>query len=70
VRDRGIGIDAETMPRIFEKFERGPASPAHYGGMGLGLYIVRQIVDAHGGDVRAESRPGEGATFIVDLPLG
>ncbi len=67
VADRGIGIAAEHQLRVFERFER--AVPAqHFGGLGLGLYIVRQIVEAHGGEIGVESTPGAGATFTVDLP--
>jgi signal transduction histidine kinase len=67
VTDRGIGIAAEHQLRVFERFERGvPAQ--HFGGLGLGLYIVRQIVEAHGGEVRVESTPGAGATFTAELP--
>ncbi len=67
VTDRGIGIAAEHQARVFERFER--AVPAqHFGGLGLGLYIVRQIVEAHGGVIRVESTPGAGATFTVELP--
>lgn len=67
VQDEGIGIQPEDFQRIFERFERGvPAR--HYGGLGLGLYIVRQIVDAHGGVVRVESQPGAGSRFVVSLP--
>jgi PAS domain S-box-containing protein len=68
VRDEGIGIEAEALPRIFDKFERA-ASARHHGGLGLGLYIVKQIVDGHGGSIRATSEPGHGATFEVRLPL-
>ncbi|WP_437727678.1 sensor histidine kinase [Sorangium sp. So ce861] len=68
VADHGIGIDASCVPYIFERFERG-VSAQHYGGLGLGLYISRRIVDAHGGSIRVESEPGAGAAFIVDLPL-
>ncbi len=67
VRDEGIGIAAEHLERIFERFERAVA-PGRFGGMGLGLYIARQIVTAHGGTVTATSRPGQGSTFIVTLP--
>ncbi len=67
IADRGIGIAPQDQTRIFERFERA-VSPAHYGGMGLGLYITKQIVDAHGGTIRVESALGEGATFIVALP--
>jgi PAS domain S-box-containing protein len=68
VRDQGIGIAPEHLERIFERFERAVA-PGRFGGMGLGLYICRQIVEAHGGTIRAASRSGQGATFTVTLPL-
>ncbi|XXX81433.1 GAF domain-containing sensor histidine kinase [Sorangium sp. So ce134] len=68
VADRGIGIDASCVPYIFERFERG-VSAQHYGGLGLGLYISRRIVIAHGGSIGVESELGAGASFIVDLPL-
>jgi PAS domain S-box-containing protein len=68
VRDGGIGIAAEERSRIFERFERAVSSK-HYGGLGLGLYIVRRIVDAHQGSVTIDGAPGRGAEFIVDLPL-
>lgn len=67
VRDHGIGIPPEDVARIFGRFERA-VSVKHYGGLGLGLYITRQIVDAHGGHVHVDSTPGEGATFTIDLP--
>lgn len=68
VRDRGIGIAPEAQSRIFERFERlGPVR--HHGGFGLGLWIVRQIAIAHGGDVTVVSRPDEGSEFVVVLPL-
>ncbi len=67
IRDHGAGIAEESLDRIFEKFvrERGDT----VSGTGLGLYISRQILDAHGGQIWAESEPGEGATFHVRLPL-
>ena len=69
VRDRGIGIAAENQPRIFEKFER--AAPARqFGGLGLGLWICREIVTAMKGRIEVSSAPGEGATFTVRLPRG
>jgi len=68
VADQGIGIAATDQRRIFERFERA-VSPRHFGGLGLGLWIVRQLVAAHGGDIRVTSEPGAGAVFELDLPL-
>ncbi|HTB78972.1 MAG TPA: ATP-binding sensor histidine kinase [Polyangiaceae bacterium] len=67
VRDHGIGVDPDRLAHIFERFERG-VSTRQYGGLGLGLYIVRSIVDGMGGLVRCEATPGGGATFVVTLP--
>jgi signal transduction histidine kinase len=67
VRDRGIGIPREAQERIFERFERAVPT-RNYGGFGLGLWLVRQTVEAHGGTVEVASAPGEGATFTVELP--
>jgi PAS domain S-box-containing protein len=67
VRDHGIGIAPQDVERIFGRFERA-VSARHYGGLGLGLFISRQIVEAHGGTIRAESWPGEGSRFVVELP--
>jgi signal transduction histidine kinase/CHASE1-domain containing sensor protein len=66
VRDHGIGIPEADQRRIFHRFERA-VSRRNYGGFGLGLWIVRQIVEALGGAVRVESAPGEGSTFTVQL---
>jgi signal transduction histidine kinase len=67
VRDHGIGIDAQNIARIFQPFERvdgnGPM------GLGLGLYIVSRIVEAHGGRIEVESQTGAGSTFTVSLPF-
>jgi PAS domain S-box-containing protein len=68
VRDLGIGIGKENHARIFERFERA-VSLLEFGGFGLGLYITRAIVLAHGGSIRVESEPGCGACFIVEFPL-
>ena len=68
VADEGIGIAPEDIGRIFTRFERA-APLRHYGGLGLGLYISRHIVDAHGGRIDVQSNLGQGSTFVVDLPL-
>lgn len=68
VQDFGIGIAKEDQPRIFDCFERA-ASVRHFGGLGLGLYIARQIAEHHGGTIGVDSEPGAGATFRVTLPL-
>jgi PAS domain S-box-containing protein len=67
VHDEGIGIETEHLERIFVRFERA-VSANHYGGLGLGLYIVRQIVEALGGSIRVRSEIGIGSTFTVTLP--
>jgi signal transduction histidine kinase len=67
VHDHGIGIGSEDLNRIFGRFERAVPT-SHYGGLGLGLYIVRQIVSAHDGSVDVKSAPNRGATFSVLLP--
>jgi signal transduction histidine kinase len=67
VLDHGIGIAPEDVERIFYRYEQAaPARP--HGGLGLGLYIARQIVEAHGGTIRVESQVGVGSTFTVELP--
>ena len=67
VRDHGIGIPPEERGRLFDRFER-LVPVRHYGGFGLGLWLVRQIVEAHGGTVDVWSRTGEGSRFTVELP--
>lgn len=66
VRDHGQGIPADTLATLFERFRRG--QDARVPGLGLGLFISRRIVEAHGGTLRAHSEPGAGATFVVELP--
>ena len=67
VTDTGPGIALENQERIFHRFERAAAG-SNVSGMGLGLYIARQIVQAHQGSLRVESTPGEGASFVITLP--
>jgi signal transduction histidine kinase len=69
VRDRGQGIPAEDLPRVFDRFYRGAHTAGRAPGAGLGLAGVRGIVELHGGSVAAQSLPGEGSTFTVRLPL-
>jgi signal transduction histidine kinase len=69
VRDHGIGIAPEDQGRLFKRFERA-APVEHYGGLGLGLYVVKSIVERLGGTVDCESSPHEGSTFTVALPRG
>jgi signal transduction histidine kinase len=68
IRDHGIGVAREDQQRIFSRFERA-VSFVNISGLGLGLYIVSQIVQAHGGTVVVESEYGRGSAFIVDIPL-
>ncbi len=69
VTDRGIGIPAEEIAQVFERFHRGKqVSASNYGGLGLGLYITRQIVERHGGTIGVESIDGKGTTFHFALP--
>jgi PAS domain S-box-containing protein len=67
VRDYGIGVAEQDRERIFERFERG-VSERSFGGLGLGLWIARQILEGHGGRIRVESPPGGGAEFVFELP--
>ena len=71
VEDSGVGIAAEEIPRLFERFHRvqGAASRSHEGS-GIGLTLVRELVQLHGGTVRVESEPGRGSRFIVTLKAG
>ena len=71
VRDSGIGIAASELPRLFERFYRveGARSRTHEGS-GIGLALVQELVRMHGGEIRVESAPGRGSTFIVTVPFG
>jgi two-component system sensor histidine kinase SenX3 len=69
VTDQGVGIPADELDRIFERFYRvDPARQRSTGGTGLGLSIVKHVVASHGGDVRVRSAEGEGSTFTMTLP--
>ncbi|HXI11514.1 MAG TPA: ATP-binding protein [Thermoanaerobaculia bacterium] len=70
VTDHGIGIPRDEIPYLFERFRRARnVSSRHYGGLGLGLYISKAIVEAHSGDISIASEEGEGSTFVITLPL-
>ena len=71
VSDTGEGIRPEFLPHVFDRFRQADASTTRrHGGLGLGLAIVKQLVELHGGPVRAKSAgEGQGSTFIVTLPL-
>lgn len=68
VCDRGPGVPADQRERIFEPFYRLPGHAEHAGGVGLGLSLVRQIAERHGGQVRCEAREGGGSRFVIELP--
>lgn len=68
VTDHGPGIDREKLSIIFNKFERAGVENEHASGLGLGLFISKRIIEAHGGTIIAESEPGEWTTFTITLP--
>ena len=72
IEDNGIGIDADMLPRVFDLFTQGDTGLARQdAGLGIGLTLVRRLLDAHGGSVRVHSAgPGQGSTFVVEMPLG
>lgn len=67
VKDRGLGIPKELQQKVFDRFERGAADKG-IKGLGVGLYITKQIITAHGGTIELNSKPGRGSEFIVKLP--
>ncbi len=73
IHDTGVGIAPRDLPRVFEQFYRGnPVAPdgtvIDVRGAGLGLFIVKAVVTAHGGSVDVQSKPGDGSEFILTLP--
>jgi two-component system, OmpR family, sensor histidine kinase KdpD len=70
VIDQGPGISAQEQDRIFMPFYRSPAAGSPHEGSGLGLAIAKGFIDAGGGEISVESLPGQGTSFIVDLPVG
>jgi signal transduction histidine kinase len=69
VHDRGMGMSKGEQEHIFDRFSRG-VPEQHFGGLGLGLYLTREVVRAHAGSISVESQPGQGTTFTVVLPVG
>jgi two-component system, chemotaxis family, CheB/CheR fusion protein len=70
ISDEGVGIDASTLPHVFELFKQGSPSPHHASGLGVGLALVRRIVELHGGRITASSAGvGQGSEFVVSLPV-
>lgn len=67
IEDKGIGIAKEDLKRIFQRYER--VAGKEISGLGLGLYVVSQIIEAHNGLINVESHPGEGSVFTINLPL-
>lgn len=70
VIDQGIGIPTDEIPRLFERFHRARnVSSRYYGGLGLGLYIAKAIIEAHSGSISVQSEEGKGSTFTIRLPM-
>jgi signal transduction histidine kinase len=70
VSDEGVGIPPGDMDHLFERFYRGEKGQSKFQGTGLGLYICKTIVEAHGGTMDASSQPGQGSQFSFTLPVG
>lgn len=68
VSDRGPGIAAQDLKRIFERFQRAVEPGQRRSGFGIGLWLVRSLVEAHGGTIEVDSKPGQGSTFTAHLP--
>jgi signal transduction histidine kinase len=69
ISDRGVGIPAEALPHLFDRFYRVTETTNTASGLGLGLYISRRIVEAHDGSIEVASHLGQGSTFTILLPL-
>jgi signal transduction histidine kinase len=69
VRDEGMGIPEASIPHLFDRYYRVPHTQHHISGMGIGLYVVKEIISLHGGAIHVESVVGEGSCFTVRLPL-
>ena len=69
VEDTGDGIGEEDLPMIFSRFYRVDQARTDFGASGLGLSIAKSIVEAHGGEISVESKPGDGSKFIIELPV-
>jgi two-component system CheB/CheR fusion protein len=69
IQDNGIGIAARDMDKIFSRFYRVPGSSAKIEGMGIGLYISKEIIEGHHGRIWAESEGGKGSTFHIEFPI-
>jgi signal transduction histidine kinase len=68
VRDRGIGIPSDQQAQIFDRYHQAHAD-SHRSGLGLGLYLSREIVERHGGRLWAEAADGDGTSFVADIPV-
>jgi signal transduction histidine kinase len=68
IEDNGIGMNTDQLNRVFDKFYRADASNTAPQGLGLGMSIVKQIIEAHGGNIRVESTEGKGTAVIFNLP--